>query len=858
MKWSELCQRHQMLMTRVDQMPKKGISNDVYRAVYAKDIDCLPGIQELRGKELSRNYFQAPMDLLLQIETAHQDVEMRRYDLLKRDINLSRGSIDLPGLSNGQPTIVPGDIVLIYDEQFEIQSVLHVTGTRGDSVLFNPRKCAQFYDQGHRTRKLFNVAFISLGSQFEICRRALMKAEDDERILNIIWENDKDEYDVSEKERRAFMMDWTEKDFVEKFDSTEANSWIETLFKTEKAHYLTRKNYMINPLLSPDFRARKTVPDHKRDFFTIHHDKGEICDTDRVIVQDPKTLEAFVLPFKGKFPFVKIPEDKHQKILNFLCAPNLDFMFVAGTLIEASGQKDLGDLGVQPSLRDLFHYGREEMDSLLACNSFKIDPYRTETDELESRLNRLNGPQRQAVLAILEARYRPAPYIIFGPPGTGKTHTLVEAVVQIYKRHCRARILITANSNTCADQIHEKLTKTGLIDINDYERIRAGDQVRGQQFRRIIVTTNIKSGGLMSLDHPYDWVFVDEAGHAHIGESLVPICSLELRDGCLVLAGDPMQLGPVVQCHQVSQLGLGTSLLERIFTYKAYDKRIPYGRYNQYCITKLLHCYRCDPDILAISNKLFYDNELRYVSRTPPSLLRMMNLKKSVQFMHVNSQENQPVWSTSWRNYKEAHICVEILLRLYKMGLSASQIGIITPYKLQSKEINKSLKSMLQTNARFLDKRFPHKKPKRKPNNTLGVSDLTDIFENLNLDAQRAECANAAKNDEFEWEEVPNNWYCKCETVDSFQGDEREVIIISTVRTGTNRRLDFLNDSRRFNVAVSRAKFLVIVVGDRGILNCGSYWPEFLKQAEKDDLCKWPQQSFSHDPFYLSTSLFRR
>jgi superfamily I DNA and RNA helicase len=103
----------------------------------------------------------------------------------------------------------------------------------------------------------------------------------------------------------------------------------------------------------------------------------------------------------------------------------------------------------------IFEHSSSCVDPVEAMAAPKIS-VGTGADSLDARLAQLNEPQRQAVVGILESRCRPKPYIVSGPPGTGKTHTLVEAIVQIYCRDPSARILFCANSNTCADQVVEE------------------------------------------------------------------------------------------------------------------------------------------------------------------------------------------------------------------------------------------------------------------------------------------------------------------------------------------------------------------------------------------------------------------
>jgi DNA polymerase III delta prime subunit len=492
------------------------------------------------------------------------------------------------------------------------------------------------------------------------------------------------------------------------------------------------------------------------------------------------------------------------------------------------------------------------------------------TSELDERLASLNEPQRQAVVGILESKCRPKPYILFGPPGTGKTHTLVEAIAQIYCRHSSAKILFCANSNTCADQTVARLKKVSVISETDIRRVSAGDKVQSKKKtggraaaiipERIIVTTNVKSCCLIDC-YKFDYVFLDEAGHSHEPESLLPVCCLK-SDGCLVLAGDPKQLGPVIHCEQLGKYGFARSLFERLFKFKMYQRNEANDKYDSSCITKLLNCYRCDPRVLKISNKLFYENELMCMNETPKSVLRMMNLSKPLQFRHVDGKESQPENSTSWRNEQEAKHCVDLVIRLYKMGFEPDQIGIMTPYKLQAKFIHEKLEKKLDAKLLgLLEKRF---ELKRHSGSDDAIKEITQDLAKVDMNKKKKAGSGQLQKVKSESEPVLNvctredKWICKIDTADAFQGNEREVIIISTVRTPTpNKQSRFIDELRRFNVTMSRAKWLVFVFGHLHVLLGHKNWREFLKQAANKQIARWPPLSTSGDPF-SSEPLFRK
>lgn len=428
----------------------------------------------------------------------------------------------------------------------------------------------------------------------------------------------------------------------------------------------------------------------------------------------------------------------------------------------------------------------------------KVTVKETKPEELRCFNASLNEYQRKAALNVLRSTCRPAPYIVFGPPGTGKTITMVEAILQVYARLPNSRILACGNSNACADILASKILQSDIVPEKELLRLsayyrmqdlipdelrgitRSMDMVSAYSYRdnRVVITTCIQSGSLHDFHDRFDYVFIDEAGHANEPESLIPL-SLLKADGVLVLAGDWQQLGPVVISETAESNGLGTSLLKRLVSRSVYQRRYIGFKmaYDPRYLTKLNISYRADPRVMVVNNKLFYDNELKFQVETPSKWLELYNTKNPLIFQPAEGRDKREKISPSWFNPKEAFDCMIHVNRLYKAGLKAEQLGIVTPYRGQMDKLNK-------------------------------------LFVSLNLQK------------------------CKIATMEEFQGDEREVIIISTVRTRDKYleidkkfHLGFLFDRRRFNVAVSRAKWLVIVVGNEKTLMRDECWQEFIAHA---------------------------
>ncbi|XP_015979789.2 helicase MOV-10 isoform X1 [Rousettus aegyptiacus] len=440
-----------------------------------------------------------------------------------------------------------------------------------------------------------------------------------------------------------------------------------------------------------------------------------------------------------------------------------------------------------------------------------------------------NPEQLQAMKHIVTGTTRPAPYIIFGPPGTGKTVTLVEAIKQVVKHLPKAHILACAPSNSGADllcqrlQVHLPRSIYRLLapsrDIRmvpeDIKPCCNWDPNKGEyvfpakkklQEYRVLITTLVTASRLVSAQFPIDHfthIFIDEAGHCMEPESLVAIAGLlEVKEtdnpgGQLVLAGDPRQLGPVLRSPLAQKHGLGYSMLERLLTYNSLYKKGPNG-YNPQFITKLLRNYRSHPKILDIPNRLYYEGELQACADVldRERFCHWEDLPRKgfpIIFHGVMGKDEREGNSPSFFNPEEAATVTSYLKLLLtsssKKGrarLSPRNVGVISPYRKQVEKIRYCITK--------LDKELR------------GLNDIKDL---------------------------------KVGSVEEFQGQERSVIIISTVRSSQSFvqldldfNLGFLKNPKRFNVAVTRAKALLIVVGNPLLLGHDPDWKIFL------DFCK--------------------
>lgn len=299
-------------------------------------------------------------------------------------------------------------------------------------------------------------------------------------------------------------------------------------------------------------------------------------------------------------------------------------------------------------------------------------------------------------------------------------------------------------------------------------KIIVGEILQGAD---VIAATAISSGspGLRMIDFPI--VFFDEGSMATEPISLIP-----LMKGCkqLALIGDHKQLPPVVMSLESRNKGLPKSLFERLIQ----RGDIPSVMLNEQ--------HRMHPSLSSFPNEKFYDSALTDGKRTleldslkssflpSPSTENDFNASQHLTF--INHQGSETLLDKSLANFSEIELVSRVVVDLFHHNpdLKGSQIGIVSPYMAQVQRFQRLLK---------------RDNPQRR------------ILESI-LQSQ------GAGSKALELSEI------EIHTVDGFEGREKSVILFSTVRSNDGGFVGFLSDRRRLNVALTRAKRNLYVVGN--------------------------------------------
>lgn len=444
----------------------------------------------------------------------------------------------------------------------------------------------------------------------------------------------------------------------------------------------------------------------------------------------------------------------------------------------------------------------------------------------------LNASQQAAVEKIITAN---EVAIVHGPPGTGKTTTLVQAIKALWKLEHQP-ILVVAPSNTAVDLLSERLSAEGLnvLRVGNPARVsehlmsltldaRVGEHASMKEIRSLKKQANefrdmahkykrnfgraerdqrkalfTEARNIMkSVSDTEQYIIDDVIARAQVitatlvganhytvrnlqyktvvideaGQALEPACWIPiLKAKKVVLAGDHQQLPPTIKSHEAARRGLSNTLLEKVVAL------------HPDAVVMLEEQYRMHATIMGYSATSFYNSQLRaHASVASQTLFTDDSPLAFIDTAGCGFEEKLD--GTSTTNPEEAAFLFKHLGRLaveLDTHYPADQfpsIAVISPYKQQ---------------VELLKEQLQHAPDLHKYGNRISVN-----------------------------------------TIDSFQGQERDIVYISMTRSNTENKIGFLSDIRRMNVAMTRARKKLVVVGDSGTLSQLPFYANFIAYAEQ-------------------------
>ncbi|TMW64981.1 hypothetical protein Poli38472_009148 [Pythium oligandrum] len=432
-------------------------------------------------------------------------------------------------------------------------------------------------------------------------------------------------------------------------------------------------------------------------------------------------------------------------------------------------------------------------------------------------LPELNPPQMEAVKGVLSQPLS----LIQGPPGTGKTVTSAAIVWHMAKQNM-GQVLVTAPSNIAVDHLTAKISATGLKvvrlaaksreavassveHLSLHAMVKSLDSPDKADLRKLMQLKD-DQGELSSQDEKRFKALKRQAereilqaadvicttcvgaGDPRLSnfrfrqvlideatQATEPECLIPIVQGAkhVVMVGDHCQLGPVVMNKKAASAGLNQSLFDRLLKLDIRPFRLRVQ-------------YRMHPCLSEFPSNTFYEGELQNGVGTSDRQLKNVdfpwpNPNKPTFFYICLGAEEISSSGTSYLNRTEASNVEKIVTTFLKAGVLPAQIGVITPYEGQRAYVV----NYMQRNG----------------------SMRSQLYKDVEV-----------------------------ASVDSFQGREKDLIILSCVRSNENQGIGFLSDRRRLNVALTRAKYGVIVLGNPRVLAKQELWNNLLNHYRDHQL----------------------
>ena len=464
----------------------------------------------------------------------------------------------------------------------------------------------------------------------------------------------------------------------------------------------------------------------------------------------------------------------------------------------------------------------------------------------------LNPTQERAVNEVLWAK---DVAIVHGPPGTGKTTTLVEAINETLMRE--SQVLVCAQSNMAVDWISEKLVDRGInvlrignpTRVNDkmlgftYERrfeshpdypqlwairkaireLRSNRKKGSESFHqkmdrlrsraaeieirinaelfgeaRVIACTLVGSAHRLLEGMKFGTLFIDEAAQALEAACWIPM----RRASRVILAGDHCQLPPTVKSIAALRAGLGKTLMERIAENKPE------------VVTLLKIQYRMNEDIMRFSSDWFYGGQ---VESAPQIKYRsILDFDHPITWIDTSNEENQITIEGDDAPEDSASTSSSSSAANQNPDLNFKEQFVGESYgRINKAEAELTLLTLAEYFTKIGKQRV--------------LGDSIDVGIISPYRAQVQYLKKLIKKYEFF---KPYRRLISVNTVDGFQGQERDVILISLVRSNDEGQIGFLKDLRRMNVAMTRARMKLIILGNKDTMTQHPFYKKLWEYVE--------------------------
>ena len=464
----------------------------------------------------------------------------------------------------------------------------------------------------------------------------------------------------------------------------------------------------------------------------------------------------------------------------------------------------------------------------------------------------LNPTQERAVNEVLWAK---DVAIVHGPPGTGKTTTLVEAINETLMRE--SQVLVCAQSNMAVDWISEKLVDRGInvlrignpTRVNDkmlgftYERrfeshpdypqlwairkaireLRSNRKKGSESFHqkmdrlrsraaeieirinaelfgeaRVIACTLVGSAHRLLEGMKFGTLFIDEAAQALEAACWIPM----RRASRVILAGDHCQLPPTVKSIAALRAGLGKTLMERIAENKPE------------VVTLLKIQYRMNEDIMRFSSDWFYGGQ---VESAPQIKYRsILDFDHPITWIDTSDEENQMTIEGEAAPEDSASTSSSVSAANQNSDLNFKEQFVGESFgRINKAEAELTLLTLAEYFTKIGKQRV--------------LGDSIDVGIISPYRAQVQYLKKLIKKYEFF---KPYRRLISVNTVDGFQGQERDVILISLVRSNDEGQIGFLKDLRRMNVAMTRARMKLIILGNKDTMTKHPFYKKLWEYVE--------------------------